>query len=62
LSGFVIFAAHFYAQVVELVDTLVSNTSDSNIMPVRLRPWVPKTPSLYAIKGKRPLSNNSEAF
>ena len=27
------------AQVAELVDALVSNTSDSNIVPVRSRPW-----------------------
>ena len=30
---------HINAQVAELVDALVSNTSDSNIVPVRSRPW-----------------------
>jgi hypothetical protein len=30
---------HVVAQVAELVDALVSNTSDSNIVPVRSRPW-----------------------
>ena len=29
-----------YAQVAELVDALVSNTSGSNTVPVRSRPWV----------------------
>ena len=33
------FAPLFIAQVAELVDALVSNTSDSNIVPVRSRPW-----------------------
>lgn len=28
------------AQVAELVDALVSNTSGSNTVPVRPRPWV----------------------
>ncbi len=28
----------------ELVDALVSNTSDSNIVPVRPRPWVQQEP------------------
>ena len=30
------------AQVAELVDALVSNTSGSNTVPVRPRPWVQK--------------------
>lgn len=32
------------AQVAESVDALVSNTSDSNIVPVRPRPWVQGPP------------------
>ena len=30
------------AQMAESVDALVSNTNDSNVVPVRPRLWVPK--------------------
>jgi hypothetical protein len=45
---------HFrsYARVAELVDALVSNTNDSNIVPVRSRPRVQKTPhGTMAVRG-----------
>jgi hypothetical protein len=39
------------AQVAELVDALVSNTNEVTLVPVRLRPWVQKTPSEAILKG-----------
>gem|GEM_PF-592342 len=39
------------AQVAELVDALVSNTNEVTLVPVRLRPWVHKTPSDANQKG-----------
>lgn len=40
-SYFILLTSYFlYAQVAELVDALVSNTSGSNTVPVRPRLWV----------------------
>ncbi len=44
------FAHQFEAQVAELVDALVSNTNDSNIVPVRPRPWVHKSLRIVMIR------------
>jgi hypothetical protein len=42
---------HIDARVAELVDALVSNTSDSNIVPVRSRPRVHIKFRLSALQG-----------
>ncbi len=46
-----VFFGALIARVAELVDALVSNTNDSNIVPVRSRPRVQKPPQNSCLEG-----------